>query len=170
MAVDPTERPESFRDDEPAYTRIDRHWNELLQELRVTQAGVQILAGLLFMIPFQAQFASLSTAQHVVYLVATSLATLSAGLLIAPVAFHRMLFRRRLRAELIRVSDRVTKIGLAALMLSMCSVITLVFSVVLGWVAAVVAGVLALAFFVTVWVVLPLRLAAGTEEDAEPAD
>ena len=32
---------------------MDRNWVELLQELRVLQTGVQILAGFLLTLPFQ---------------------------------------------------------------------------------------------------------------------
>lgn len=156
----------SFREKEPAFQRADRHWGELLQELRVTQAGVQILAGLLFTVPFQSRFDSLSGAQRVLYLVATSLATLSAALLIAPVAYHRALFRRRLRSELIEVSDRITKLGLGALALSLSLVLCLVFSVVAGWPAAWVAAGVSVTFFLVLWVLLPIRSAAG----AEPVD
>ena len=43
-------RPER---DETAAERMDRNWNELLQELRVTQTGVQILSAFLLTLPFQ---------------------------------------------------------------------------------------------------------------------
>lgn len=37
--------------------RLDRNWSSLLQELRVTQTGVQLLTGFLLTLPFQARFA-----------------------------------------------------------------------------------------------------------------
>ena len=37
----------------PEEAAVDRNWNELLQELRVTQTGLQILTGFLVSIPFQ---------------------------------------------------------------------------------------------------------------------
>ena len=39
--------------------RMDRNWNEMLQELRVTQTGTQILTGFLLAIAFQNRFAEL---------------------------------------------------------------------------------------------------------------
>ena len=39
--------------DETPQERADRNWNELLQELRVSQTGVQVLAGFLVTLPFQ---------------------------------------------------------------------------------------------------------------------
>lgn len=155
---------DQYREDEPEYRRIDRHWNELLQELRVVQAGVQILAGLLFTVPFQAAFSELDATQRAVYLVGVSLATFSAVLLIAPVAFHRALFRRQLRPELIRMSNRVTKLGLAALALCLSAVLGLVFDVVAGRAAGIAASAVGAALFVTLWLILPLRSAGNAPE------
>ncbi|SHJ97619.1 hypothetical protein SAMN02745244_03686 [Tessaracoccus bendigoensis DSM 12906] len=156
-----TDEGAQYRDEELPYKRIDRHWAELLQELRVTQAGVQILAGLLYTVPFQPGFAALDGWQRAVYLVAVSLATLAAALLIAPVAFHRAMYRRRLRPELIDVSSRSAKLGLAMLALSLVAVVTLVFSVVLAPVAGLVAGGVSLLGFAFLWLWLPARLAHG---------
>ena len=39
--------------------RLDRNWEDLLQELRVAQTGVQLLTGLLLTVPFQARFRDL---------------------------------------------------------------------------------------------------------------
>jgi len=38
---------------ETATEKLDRNWNDLLQELRVAQTGVQLLTGLLLTLPFQ---------------------------------------------------------------------------------------------------------------------
>ena len=39
---------------------MDRNWNEMLQELRVTQTGTQILTGFLLAIAFQNRFTELT--------------------------------------------------------------------------------------------------------------
>ena len=44
--------------------RDDRNWNELLQELRVTQTGVQLLTGLLLTLPFQQRFSLLDDSRR----------------------------------------------------------------------------------------------------------
>ena len=44
--------PASERNETPA-ERLDRNWSELLQELRVTQTGIQILSGFLLTLPFR---------------------------------------------------------------------------------------------------------------------
>lgn len=167
MRMDEREAPtrdEIGRAEEPDHKRYDRHWNELLQELRVTQGGVQILAGLLFTLPFQARFEDIDYPQKMLYLAAVSSATLSAAMLVAPVAFHRVFFRRRLRPELIDRSARVTKIGLGLLALSLTLVLALVFSVVAGWVAAYVVAAVGVVFFASVWLAMPLWWVRGNPQ------
>ena len=56
--------------------QMDRNWGELLQELRVLQTGVQILAGFLLTIPFQERFESLDDYQVGLYLTNVLLAAL----------------------------------------------------------------------------------------------
>lgn len=57
--------------------RVDRNWNELLQELRVAQTGVQILSGFRLTLPFQQRFTALSQLYKVVFLIALVLATIA---------------------------------------------------------------------------------------------
>jgi hypothetical protein len=150
--------PDGRERDETATERADRNWNELLQELRVMQTGLQILTGFLLTVPFQQRFGDLEPPLRVVFLVALSLAVVSTVIVVAPVASHRILFRRRAKAELVSAADRSTKAGLATLALTIVAVVVLVFGFVAGTTAAVVAGVVAVAFFVVQWVVVPSRL------------
>ncbi|MDP9987157.1 hypothetical protein J2S98_002316 [Arthrobacter oryzae] len=48
--------------------QMDRNWAELLQELRVLQTGVQILAGFLLTLPFQQRFEKLDDWEVGLYL------------------------------------------------------------------------------------------------------
>ena len=136
--------------------RIDRNWNELLQELRVTQTGVQLLAGFLLTLPFQQQFSDLSTVQEVDYLVVVVLAMLATGLLIAPVSFHRAVFRKQEKEWLVLAAHWSARIGLALMCFAMAGVVWLIFSVVVGTTAAYVAGVAVGVFLVGLWFVAPL--------------
>ncbi|GAA4345744.1 DUF6328 family protein [Angustibacter luteus] len=138
--------------------RLDRNWTELLQELRVTQTGVQILAGFLLTLPFQARFAGLPPFERGIYLVTVLLSCVATILLVAPVAVHRALFRRHEKDRLVDAADRLARAGLGALGLSLTGVVTLVFSVVLGRWEGIVAGSALLVAIVAFWVVIPLRL------------
>jgi hypothetical protein len=158
--------PDGPERNETATERADRNWSELLQELRVTQTGLQILTGFLLTVPFQQRFGELPGGLRIVFLVALGLAVLSTVLVVAPVASHRILFRRRAKTELVSAADRLTKAGLTTLAITIVAVVVLVFGFVAGTAAAVVAGGVAAAFFVFQWVVVPARLLGRLEERA----
>ena len=157
--------PDGPERNETATERADRNWSELLQELRVTQTGLQILTGFLLTVPFQQRFVDLAPWLRFVFLVALGLAVVSTVLVVAPVAWHRIL-RRRAKTELVSAADRLTKAGLATLAVTIVAVVVLVFGFVAGTVAGLVGGALAGAFFVVQWVVVPSRLLGRLEERA----
>jgi hypothetical protein len=140
---------------ETATERLDRNWGDLLQELRVVQTGVQLLTGLLLTVPFQARFGDLTGPQRVLYLVALSLSAAATGLLIAPVALHRALFRQHARAALVAWGQRFAIGGLALLGLAVTGVVVLIFDVVTGSTPAIVAGLVCVAVFGLLWGAIP---------------
>ncbi|WP_286217815.1 DUF6328 family protein [Paraoerskovia sediminicola] len=147
--------------DESREQRMDRNWNELLQELRVTQTGIQILTGFLLTIPFSARFSDLDDHQRTVYLVLVLLAALATGLVVAPVSLHRILFRRHRKVELVTVADRLARAGLAVLSLVISGCVMFMFDVVVGRAAGWWAGGATLAMITVLWLVVPLRLTQG---------
>ena len=148
----------SDRPDETEAERADRNFDDLLQELRVTQTGVQILFAFLLTLPLQSRFGALDAFQRGLYvasLVATAGATVC---LIAPVAYHRALFQRRMKHQLVLIASRFAVLGLVFLGLAVVFAVCLVFDEVVGRTpATIAAAVLALAI-IMVWAVLPLRL------------
>jgi len=142
--------------DESSAERLDRNYVEMLQELRVLQAGMQILFGFLLSLAFQSRFADTTRFQRDVYVVTLVCAAVATACLIAPVPFHRLIFRRGMKADLIRAADRYVGAGLVFLFLSMTGAILLVLDFLLGrGVAFAVSGTLA-ATFVVLWLVVPL--------------
>jgi hypothetical protein len=83
--------------DESTAGRDDRNLAELLQELRVAGLGVQVLFGFLLSLPFTNRFTTLSHAQRQLYIGCLLLAALATALLLGPVAYHRLVFRRQRR-------------------------------------------------------------------------
>jgi O-antigen/teichoic acid export membrane protein len=152
---------------------LDRNLAELLQELRVAITGVQVLFAFLLGLAFTQRFADLDAFARTVYtvtLLATALATV---LLIAPVSFHRLVFRRRLKAALIEVGDRMLRAGLALLVLAITSGVLLVLDVVLGRAAGIVAGAAVLLVATVTWYALPVwarRTSAGGHPDPTGAE
>lgn len=120
--------------------RMDRNWNELLQELRVTQTGTQILTGFLLSIAFQQKFDDLSTFQHRVYLCLVVAAVLTTALGLAPVNIHRALFRQGAKAELVHSAHLILRITLLGVALVLTGTVLLIFDVVVGRTAALIAA------------------------------
>lgn len=143
------------RSTESVKDRLDRNWIELLQELRVTQTGVQILTGFLLTIPFSAGYEMLDTTQKVVYLCALSGSVVSTALFVGPVAFHRALFRRGERQWLVGAANYCALAGLATLGLTICGVVWLAFDVVGGSIASTLAAIAAAVFFTSLWAGVP---------------
>jgi Family of unknown function (DUF6328) len=146
--------------------QLDRNWIELIQELRVAQTGVQVLAGFLLTLPFSSRFGDIDEAHRMTYLVAFSLAVVTVGLMTAPVALHRFLFGRHEKDVLVRTGALYAKTGMAAMGLTLVAVVVLIFGVVVGDGAGIVAGVLVFVLYALAWVVVPLRLVHRAEARA----
>jgi Na+/melibiose symporter-like transporter len=138
-------------------TQLARNLNELLQEIRVAQAGVQILFGFLLSIAFTERYATTSGYVRTIHLVTVLFATLSVALLTGPAAWHRLLFRLGRREKIIRVANRLAVCGLAALAVAMTGTVLLLAEVVIGGWGAIVCGVLAAVLFGLLWFALPAR-------------
>jgi hypothetical protein len=150
----PDDRDESRH--ETKLERIDRNWAELLQELRVTQTGVQLLTAFLLSLPFQQRFETISHAQRVIYLVVVLLSIGATGFLVMPVAVHRAVFRKHEKDSLVRVADLMAKLGLALLALAVSGVVLLIFDVVVGAGAGIGFGLGTLGVLLVLWAVVPL--------------
>jgi hypothetical protein len=150
----------SMRDETPI-ERADRNYNELLQELRVAQTGIQILFAFLLTIPFQQRFGEMvGTSLRQEYLATLIVTAAATALLIAPVSMHRILFRQGRKPELVTVADGLAKAGLACLALAVLLAVFLIVSVVSARNTAYwLAGGLGLLFAVT-WIVIPVWLRA----------
>ncbi|MEV0687255.1 DUF6328 family protein [Nocardia sp. NPDC050378] len=145
--------------------RLDRNWASLLQELRVLQTGVQVLTGILLTLPFQSHFDALSTELRVVYLVVVTASIAATALLVAPVALHRLLFRRHRLDTLVTGAHRLALGGIALLGVALTGIAVLIFDVVAGTVAGIIAGVVASITFLVLWVIQPLVYRKGPETD-----
>jgi O-antigen/teichoic acid export membrane protein len=136
--------------------RDDRNLTDLLQELRVAGIGVQVLFGFLLGLPFTTRFDRLEDWQRWLYLSILLLAAASIVLLVAPVAYHRLVFRRHQREHLIRAANIMAICGLATVSLSVSAAVLLVISYVEPGPAAVLAAAVTAAMFGSLWFLLPL--------------
>lgn len=142
--------------DESRDERDDRNLLELLQELRVAGLGVQVLFGFLLSLPFTSRFSKLSGTQRDLYVADVLLAAIAIALLVAPVAYHRLVFRQHQKEPLIHAANIMALAGLGAVALA----VTLAVLLVLGFVGlggiGIVIGVLTGCFFGALWYAIPL--------------
>ena len=145
--------------------RIDRELMELLNELRVALPGVQFLFAFLLVVPFQQRGTQLTDFQRDVYFATLLAAAVATGLLIAPAAQHRVLFRQHDKEALLRRSNRSAFLGLTVLALAIVGAILLVtdvlFDLTLAWSTAAVVG----ALLVWWWIAVPYWKRAHNEQD-----
>ena len=141
--------------DETEMERNDRNWTEILQELRVIQTGTQILTGFLLAIAFQQRFNDLDQYQIDTYLALVIVAALATALALAPVALHRALFRRRAKGTIVVIANILLKATLVAVGLTLTGTAMLIFDVVVGRSAGLVAGGVALVILALGWLVAP---------------
>jgi hypothetical protein len=150
-AQDPSDpRPESRSE------RDDRNLNELLQELRVAGIGVQVLFGFLLSLAFTNRFGVLDADQRRLYAATLIVAALAVALLIAPAAFHRVVFRRQQKEALLHFSQWTSLLGLVCSAVAIGGSCALVLMVVLAdSVVPLLVGTL-VAVYGLLWFGIPL--------------
>ena len=151
-AEEPASAP---RRDETDAQRLDRNWLSLLQELRVTQTGTQIVGGFLLALAFQPRFTDLDRYQLTVYLVLVATAATTTMLALGPVSLHRVLFGKHAMKQIVRVADVLVRATLVGVAVILSGTTLLVFDVVLSRTAGQVAGASVLLVIVAVWLILP---------------
>ncbi len=142
------------RDETPA-ERLDRNFNELLGELRIALPGVQVLFAFLLVVPFSQGFSSLSGFERGIYLAVLLCTALASAFLIAPTAYHRVLFRRGHKPDVVFFANRAALIGLAFLAVAMSGAILLITHVLFGPPASIPISIAAALVFATLWYLLP---------------
>ncbi len=161
----PSGGPVPIERDETEAERVNRNFNELLGELRIALPGVQVLFAFLLTVPFAQGFAKLTSFERYLYLIVLLLTALSSALLIAPTAYHRMLFRKGFKPDILFFANRAAMLGLGFLALAMSGAILLITHVLFGEAAAIpVAGASALVFAV-LWYLLPWARGRGAGSD-----
>nr|WP_205245033.1 DUF6328 family protein [Diaminobutyricibacter tongyongensis] len=154
--------PEDDRDadprdgrDETRSERSDRNWSDILQELRVTQTGTQIVSGFLLTLAFQQRFAELNGFQTGTYLGLVLMAAACTALGLAPVALHRTLFGRHEKPEAVAIADGLLRSTLVLVALLTTGVVFFVFEVTVGLALAIAAGLLVLMLMIVLLLAMP---------------
>lgn len=139
---------------------VDKQFLALMEGIRTTLPGVQVLFGFLLAIPFQGAFAALSTHLKQVYYVAFLTAAASSLLLIAPSVHQRVRALRtgvrRRHAAHVTVAVRLAVAGSVAFMVSMAAAVFLVTAVISASNLALVAVAVVMVIGTWSWFYLPL--------------
>jgi hypothetical protein len=131
--------------------RLDRNLLELLNEVRVAMPGVQVLFGFLLAVPFQGGFQAASSFQRHLLLACLLCAATATALLVAPVAYHRIMFRRGARLRLVETGNASLLGGLALLALAMIGAVMLVTDFLFGTTTTVVVAACGVLLYGGLW-------------------
>ena len=136
--------------------RLDRNLMELLNELRVSGTGIQVLLAFLLVVPFNSGYKRLGPFDKDVYYLALICIAGAATCLIAPSIHHRLLFHHGQRPFIIGLANRLAILGMALLAVGLVSILVLISNVVFGAGAAVAAGLVAFCALGGTWFLIPL--------------
>jgi hypothetical protein len=159
---------------ESEFQRRNRNFAELLQELRVAQTGVQILFAFLLTLPFSNRFGEVNHFERIVYVITIVAAAAATAFLIAPVSYHRIVFREGRKSEVLAMASQMAQLGLLCLLVSLLGALFLAVDVVLSEPAVAVVTTAVAALYILLWYVLPavnprLRLRPGNGPEARLA-
>jgi hypothetical protein len=145
------------RDESPT-ERADRKWNDMLQELRVIQTGVQLTAGFLLTLPFQQKFQDLTGGQVNAYLALVILAAVITALVLSPVAIHRRLSGQHVKDRLVHASHVIVRLVLLLMALLVAGIVAFIYDVVVDLTGALLAGGTILVLLVVMMGIVPRAL------------
>jgi len=161
--MDGSERSSDTADESEA-EQNNRNLNDLLQELRVADLGVQLLFGLLLGLPFTVRFSRLDGSGRTLYQVSLICAALATALLVSPVAYNCWVFRRHEKGRLLGFANVQAILGLGMVAVAASAAIWMVMLFVgLSWPVGFFAGI-ATGSLPALWFVFPIvdRLGAIT--------
>jgi hypothetical protein len=129
----------------------------LLQELRVTLPGVQVLAAFLLIAPFSQRFGDLDVWGRRAFGTALLASMVSVVCLLAPTLLHRV-GERRARSRRLEASIVLMVVGLTALAVALVAALWGVARFVFGTGVAWAFTVPVVALLLALWIVVPLTL------------
>lgn len=146
--------------DETAAERSDRNWSEILQELRVTQTGTQLVSAFLLTLAFQQRFVQLPHYELVIYGVLVGLAALSTVLGLAVVSIHRAQFHHHDKPQIVARANRILSTSIWIVATLTAGVMLFIFDFVFGLLAGVLSAVVALLVIAWLLFVIPRNVRA----------
>lgn len=163
------ERTMTDREPEHEHTSLATKIEQMLTEARVVLPGAQALLGFQLVITFSEAFEKLSFAAKVVHLVALGFLALTVIWLMAPAAFHRIVYSGEDTPEFHTLGSRFLLAASVTLALGISADLGVVVAkVVASDGAGVVVALLSLGLLVGLWHVHPLILRARRDAASQP--
>lgn len=152
-------------------TPLDAKIDYVLTEARVVLPGAQALLGFQLAIVLTNGFAQLPSHLKIVHGSALGLIALSTALLIAPAAYHRLVYAGRTEPEFQRVASRLLLIATVFLALGLASDTYLVVSKVVDDARAALSGAIAVAVLLLgLWHIWPWWRRAAFDRERPPRE
>jgi hypothetical protein len=136
---------------------LDRELIELLNELRVTLPGVQVLFAFLLIVPFSQRFEAINDLQKYAYVVALTFTALGSALLIAPTPYHRIRWRDQDKDAMLRLANRLALAGTVCVAIAMPCALFFVTDFLFKSPLPALLAALVISVIVTFWYALPLE-------------
>ena len=136
---------------------LDRELIELLNELRVTLPGVQVLFAFLLIVPFSQRFELINDLQKYAYIVALTFTALGSALLIAPTPYHRIRWRDQDKDAMLRLANRLALAGTVCVAIAMPCALFFVTDFLFKSPLPALLAALVIGVIVTFWYALPLE-------------
>jgi Family of unknown function (DUF6328) len=146
---------DEYERDENRVEQLDRHWIELLQELRLAQTGTQIFFAFLLTIAFTQPFRDADRFTHLVFAGTLITSAIAMGMFLAPVSFHRLTYQKKVRDKMLPIAGRLTIVGMVFLVIAIAGGLMLALDVVLGRNEAYVVVAVVVAIVLVSWYGLP---------------
>ena len=137
-------------------SKQDRELMELLNELRVTLPGIQVMFAFLLVVPFSQGFTQVTELQKNVYFMSFLATAAATAFLIAPSTYHRLRWREGDKEHMLKVSNRYAIIGTVFLALAMTGVVFLITDFLYDSGLAIFATSAGAGLFALLWFGIPL--------------
>jgi len=164
-----TERQRNERPQTPLHVKIE----QMLTEARVILPGAQALFGFQLAIVLTQAFEKLPDASRLVHAISIGLVALAIMLLMAPAAYHRIVYSGEDTQEMHRVGSAMVTAATAPLALALAGDIYVVIGKIIGPQTGLAAAVFALIVLIGLWYAYPaatlMRREEGSGAQAKPS-
>ena len=150
-----TERQRDERPPTPLHTKIE----QMLTEARVILPGAQALFGFQLAIVLTQSFETLPELSRAIHAVSLGLVALAVMLLMAPAAYHRIVYAGEDTQDMHRVGSALMTAATAPLALGLAGDIYVVIGKIIGPATGLAAGVFGLLVLLGLWYGYPLAVA-----------